>query len=227
MQPNTPLGQVLELAGGLTSKAYVYGTTLSRDSVRAQQRASYLEAVEQLETTLASAPLNGDRSIDAGERAAQLASARSLMERLRRAEPDGRLVLSLPYGATALPADLLMENNDRIVVPPLVRTVGVFGAVYRPASFLLNGASKVRVGDYIELAGGVQRAADRGNVFVVRANGDVLTRRRGALSARVQPGDVIFVPVKTQSSSILAKIRDISSIIFQLGLSAAAVAAIR
>lgn len=227
VKPGTPLADVLELAGGLTPRAYVYGTTFSRESVRSQQRASYLEAVSQLETTLASAPLMGDRTIDASERTAQISSARALLDRLKRAEPDGRLVLSLPYTATALPGDLILENNDRIVVPPRINTVGVFGAVYRPASFLLESAAPTKVQDFVELAGGTQRAADRSNIFVIRASGEVLTRKRGAWGAAVRPGDVVFVPVKTQSSSLLAKIKDISTIIFQLGLSAAVVAAIK
>lgn len=224
--PNTPLSTVLEQAGGLTARAFVYGTRFSRESVRAQQRESFQEAIEQLETTLAAAPLTGDRTIDAGERAAQIAAARATLDRLRQAEPDGRVVLDLPVTASLLPGDLPLENNDRIVIPPRATTVGVFGAVYRPASFLLGPGEPPRVRDFVERAGGPLRAADRGSIFVVRANGAVLTRRRGALSARVLPGDVVFVPVKTQSSSLLAKIRDISTIIFQLGVSAAALAAI-
>ena len=75
-------------------------------------------------------------------------------------------------------------------------------------------------------SGGVTRFADRGQIFLVRANGDVLSRKTGALSATVRPGDVIFVPVKAQSSSVWAKIKDIVQIVFQLGLGAATVAAI-
>lgn len=227
VKPGTPLADVLELAGGLTPRAYVYGSALSRESVRSQQRTSYLEAVSQLETTLASAPLVGDRTIDSTERNAQISAARALLDRLKRAEPDGRLVLSLPYTATTLPGDLVLENNDRLVIPPRINTVGVFGAVYRPASFLLQASAPTNVRDFVELAGGTQRAADRSNIFVVRASGEVLTRKRGAWGAAVQAGDVVFVPVKTQSSSLLAKIKDISTIIFQLGLSAAVVAAIK
>jgi hypothetical protein len=78
----------------------------------------------------------------------------------------------------------------------------------------------------VEQAGGPIRGADRGNIFVVRANGSVLTHKRGALDASVLPGDTIFVPVKTQSSSVLAKIRDISAILFQFGFSALAISAL-
>lgn len=225
--PNTPLEQVIQMAGGLTTRAYVYGTRFSRESVRAQQRRSFLEAVDQMELTLAVAPLNGDRLIDAAERQTQLAAARNFLDQLRRKEPDGRLVIDLAPADQALPSDLLLENNDRIVVPPRVATVGVFGAVYRPASFLLRPGKTERVKDYLEKAGGAVRGGDRENIFVVRANGSVLTKRRGALNARVLPGDTVFIPVRTQSSSVLAKIRDISQIIFQIGFGAAALAAIR
>lgn len=225
--PNTPLEEVVRMAGGLTSRAYVYGTRFSRESVRAQQRQSFLEAVDQLEISLAAAPLGGDRLIDAAERQTQLTAARSFLDQLRRKEPDGRLVIDLTPTDRTLPGSLPVENNDRIVIPPRVDTVGVFGAVYRPASFLLRGSAKKRVRDYVEEAGGTLRGADRGNIFVVRANGSVLTKKRGALSARVLPGDTVFVPVRTQSSSLLAKIRDITQVVFQLGFGAAALAAIQ
>lgn len=223
--PNTPLSQVIEQAGGLTTRAYVFGTKLTRVTVREQQREGYAEAIDQLETMLASAPLSSDQMIAAGEREAQLRAANALLEKLRRSEPDGRLVLDLPYTSSTLPGDLLLENNDSIVIPPRIDTIGVFGAVYRPASFRL-GAATMRVRDYVERAGGATRFADTRNIFLVRANGEVLTRKRGALSAHVHPGDVVFLPVKAQSSSFWAKLRDITQIIFQLGLGAATVAAI-
>lgn len=224
--PNTPLAKVVEMAGGLTSRAYVYGARFFRESVRTQQRRSFLDAIDQMEVTLATAPLNGDRLMDANERQAQLVSARAFIEKMRQKEPDGRLVMDLSPSESMLPGDFAVENNDRIIIPPQVDTVGVFGAVYRPASFLLNDNKPSHVKDYVSQAGGAIRGADKANIFVVRANGSVLTRKQGAMNARVLPGDTVFVPIKTQSSSVWAKIRDISTIIFQFGLTAAAIAAI-
>lgn len=222
--PNTPLSQVVELAGGLTSRAYIYGTKLTRVTVREQQRASYAEAVDQLEAMLVATPLSADTSIAQGDRDSQMKAARELLDKMRSSEPDGRLVLELPYTATTLPGDLLLENNDHITVPARVDTIGVFGAVYRPASFRLTSGGKVR--DFVERSGGPTRFADKGQIFLVRANGDVLSRKRGALNTAVRPGDVIFVPVKSQSTSVWAKIRDTVQVFFQLGLAAATVAAI-
>lgn len=225
--PGTPLGKVVEMAGGLTPRAFVYGTQFSRDSVRSQQRKGFLEAINQMDMAISAAALGGDRLIDAGERQSQLAAAKAYVDKLRLNEPDGRLVLDLKLQTTQLPGDLLVENNDHIVVPPRVDTVGVFGAVYRPASFLLTGRdSKLRVRDYVQEAGGGIRGSDLARLFVVRANGSVLTRQRGAMSAYVQPGDAIFVPIKTQSNSTLAKLRDIATIFFGFGISAAAIASV-
>jgi protein involved in polysaccharide export with SLBB domain len=221
--PNTPLSQVIEQAGGLTQRAYVFGTRLNRVTVREQQRQSYAEAVDQIEMMLAATPLNADPSVGTGDREAQMRAARELLDKMRASEPDGRLVLNLPYSANTLPGDLLLENNDQIIIPPRIDTVGVFGSVFRPASFRLGGG---RVRDYIERSGGTTRYADKGQIFVVRANGDVISRKRGALNAAVLPGDVIFVPVKSQSVSVWAKIRDTVQVFFQLGLAAATVAAI-
>lgn len=224
--PNTPLDEVMARAGGLTSRAFVFGTRLERASVKLQQRDSYREAIDQMEQTILTAPISNSSNVGVENRDAQLLSARAVLQKLRTAEPDGRVVLNLTPASTALPGTLLLENNDRIYVPPRPTTVGVFGAVYRPASFLIGEGTQLRVRDYVQKAGGPLRAADQGTLFLVRANGDVLTKRRGALSARVLPGDIVFMPVKTQSNSLLAKLRDITTIIFQLGIGAAAFVAV-
>lgn len=224
--PNTPLSQVVGLAGGLTPRAFAFGTKLQRTSVRAQQRESFSEAIQQLETSLASAPLISDPSISAADRQNQIAAARATLDRLKLAEPDGRVVLNMAPYANTLPGELLLENNDQIIIPPRPSTVGVFGAVYRPASFLIDGYHPIRVESYIYKAGGTLRSADKNGIFVVRANGEVLSKKRGALKAYVLPGDVVFVPVRTQANTFWAKLRDITSMIFQAGLSAATVVAI-
>ena len=225
VKPGVRLNEVLEQAGGLTPQAFLYGTRFERLSVKLQQRAGFVEAVDQLELALAATPLTSS-NLDAAEQARGVAAARAVLDRLRKSDPDGRLVLELPPEADSLPGAMLLENSDRIVIPPRPSAVGVFGAVYRPASFLVEGPRGNRVRDYLARAGGPIRAADTGRMFVVRANGEVLTRRMGALDAPTLPGDVIFVPVKTQSNNLLAKIRDISTIIFQLGITTAALVAI-
>lgn len=213
--PGTPLSAVLTQAGGLTPRAYAYGTKLTRLSVRDQQRESYNAALDQMETSMVAAALAAN-----GGKAETTVAIHQLIQRLRGAEPDGRLVLNLPVTAQTLPGEMTLENDDRIVVPARIDTVGVFGSVYRPASFSLLGEPPRTVKDYIDRAGGPQRLADKGGIFVVRANGDVISRKKGAMKAKVQPGDVIFVPMRTTPNTTWAKIRDITQAVFQMGLSA-------
>jgi polysaccharide export outer membrane protein len=225
VKPGSSLGAVLEQAGGLTDQAFPFGARLERLSVKLQQRAGFREAVDQLELSLVATPLTSE-SLNEGEQARALASAKAVLDRLRSADPDGRLVMDITAVAASLPGNLTLENNDRLVVPPRPSAVGVFGAVYRPASFLLLGNEGLRVRDYVVRAGGPIRAADTRRLFVVRANGEVLTHKMGALDAPALPGDVIFMPVKTQNNNLWARIRDISTIIFQLGITTAALVAI-
>jgi hypothetical protein len=61
-------------------------------------------------------------------------------------------------------------------------------------------------GWYLRHAGGTNEVANRGEIFVIRANGSVVGRRSGewynsnVLSTRLDPGDVIVVPQKIGGS---------------------------
>ncbi|MDR3430276.1 SLBB domain-containing protein [Silvimonas sp.] len=225
--PGTSMSEVVTMAGGLSSRAYPFSTVFSRVSVRQQQMENYHEALDQMEQALTIAPLTTSSLQDAAERQSQLTAAKSFIDKLRQREPDGRLVLDLSPDSTTLSGNIVLENNDHIFVPAKMHTVGVFGAVFRQASFLLDDAQHLHVKDYIDQAGGPIRGADIGNVFVVRANGSVLSRKRGAMAAPVSPGDTIFVPIKTHSTSVLTKLLNFSTLLFQFGVTAAAVSAIK
>lgn len=226
VSPGMTTGQVIALAGGLTAAAYPFGAKLTRESERIQQQESFNEAIRQMEFSLSSAPLNQDPTPFGGDRNAQLTAARSVLERLRQVKPDGRIVIDVPPTATAIPANIALENNDSLYIPKRASTVGVFGAVYRPSSFVVEDMGRgKRVKDYIELAGGTLRAADRGGIFVVRANGSVLSKRRGAANQRVLPGDLVFVPVRTEPNMFWARLNQITSTVLSLGIATAAVTA--
>ena len=220
--PNTSLADVLQRAGGLTPRAFSYGTELTRVSVRQQQAKGFADALEQLDLSLAAAPLRGPAiGQDTATLQIQLAAARATVEQVRRAQPTGRVILDIAPDASTPPGDIVLENNDRIYVPPRPTTIGVFGAVYRPGSFQI-GVPRT-VGDYVVRAGGAIREADKGRIFVVHASGEVVARNRGALKMRVLPGDIVFVPVKTRSGSVLPAIRDIGTTLLGFGLTGAAI----
>ena len=228
LAPGATIGDLLGQVGGLTGGAFVYGTEVNRESLRQQQQASFDRAISELQLDIAAAPLSAVNSPYTGGVAAATARSQAglaIIDKLKEQKPDGRLVLALDIGATTLPANLTLENNDRIFVPPRPKTVGVFGAVYETGSYLFTPGT--RISTYLQLAGGPKKIADRGDIFVVRANGSVLSSRQVGNFADqpALPGDVVFVPVKT-SAPALEKILAIASVVFQFGITAATLVAL-
>ncbi|MFV0624322.1 SLBB domain-containing protein [Sphingomonas sp. ac-8] len=211
VQPGARLADVVAQAGGLTREAFPYASVITRESVKAQQRESFARAVDDMELLLSTQPL-------VSVNRAQLTSAGNLklieqvVAKMRAREPSGRLVFDLPVTAAALPADLIVENNDIIQVPTRPVTIGVFGAVASPASFAYREGQTI--GDAVESAGGIQSLGDKKEIFVVRANGTVLARGRRTLKMPALPGDLVFVPVEASRGEFWARLRDITSSLF-------------
>lgn len=211
VRPGTPLSQVVQQAGGLTVDAFPYASIITRETVKAQQQESFARAVDDMEMLLSTQPLvSANRAVLSSP--SNKAMIDSVITLMREREPSGRLVFDLPVNATALPGDLIVENNDMVHVPSRPVTVGVFGAVASPASFAYRDG--MTIGDFVKSAGGIQSLGDKGEIFVVRANGTVLARGGRALKARALPGDLIYVPVDANRGEFWARLRDITSSLF-------------
>lgn len=219
--PGTRLADLVAEAGGLTPEAFPYASVITRESVKREQRKSYDRAIEDAEFLLTAQPMTSVNRAQLTQ-PANVALVRSVVDQLRQREPTGRLVFDLPVGATSLPGDLILENNDTVYVPPRPVTVGVFGAVPTPASFSYRAGASIK--DYVRLAGGVQKLGDKGEIFVVRANGTVVSKR--ALGQRALPGDLIFVPIEADRGEFWARLRDITSSLFGGVVAAASVKAL-
>jgi protein involved in polysaccharide export with SLBB domain len=230
------IADALKAAGGLTDAAFVYGTEFTRESVRVTQQQNYERAVRDLETELARYTTS-QRTSTADEAAAQGARATAtsrLIDRLRAVKPNGRVVLQLATDTRALP-DLVLDDGDRILVPPRPTSVGVFGSVYNGGSYLYNDGR--RVDDFLTLAGGPTRGADVSSMFVIRANGSVIADRSDKRSwwsrstsavteAAAEPGDTIFVPEELEKTTFIQNAKDWGLIVSQFGLGVAAILAI-
>lgn len=223
VQPGTRMADVLAEAGGLTREAFPYASVITRESVKYQQRVSYDRAIDDVELLLAAQPLTSVNRAALAQ-PGNLALISDIVEQLRRREPDGRLVFDLPVNASSLPDDLILENNDVVHVPARPVTVGVFGAVPSPASFAWRDG--VTVEDFVKSAGGVQKIGDKGEIFVVRANGTVLASGKRALKAPALPGDLIYVPIDANRGEFWARLRDITGTLFGGLVGAASIAAI-
>ena len=210
-RPGTKLEDVVAQAGGLTPQAFPYASVITRESVKAQQKLSFDRAIKDMEFQLTAQPVVSANRAQLAQ-PGNLALVHSIVEQLRSREPSGRLVFDLPVTAPALPGNVIVENNDTIYVPPRPVTVGVFGAVPSPASFAYREGTSI--GDFIRSAGGVQQLGDKGEIFVVRANGTVLANGKKILRAPALPGDLVYVPIDANRGEFWARLRDITGSLF-------------
>jgi len=228
------INDALKVAGGLTSAAYIYGTEFSRESVRVTQQQNYERALRDLELDFAKSAtsLRTNTADEAAAQSQRTSATGQLIERLRSLRPTGRVVLQMPPDSRELP-DLALEDGDRVYVPALPTTVGVFGSVFNAGSFLWSDSRTMD--DYLRLAGGPTKGADEASAFVIRANGSVVSnlQSKGWFSARssqfvslgTQPGDTIFVPEEINKTTFIQGAKDWTQILYQFGLGIAGIVA--
>lgn len=234
VQPGETLRQVLNRAGGLTSDAYIYGAQLTRESTRREQQKRYNDFLDQLENEVSEAASNLSGRVTSPQQAAtaqtSLASQRDMIERLRKIPMNGRIVLNITpsdRGIGGFP-DLPLENGDRLYVPSQPSTINVIGAVYEQASFLHE--EDYRTVDYLKKAGGPSRSADRSHMFIIRADGSVVSHRinsplfaKSFDELRMYPGDTLVVPTYVNRTTFVRGLLDWSQILSNFGLGAAAI----
>lgn len=223
---NSSVRDAIKAAGGFADAAYIFATEFSRASVQRTQQENYERALRDLETDFARAA--GSQRVGTAEEAASL-QARStatsgLIARLRALKPTGRIVLQMDPKSSELP-DLALEDGDRIYIPARPTTVGVFGSVFNAASYLHTPGRKLD--DYLRLAGGPTKGADEGGVFIVRANGNVISSRQRSgwfnksgdlFELPAEPGDTLFVPEEMNKTTFVQSAKEWTQILFQFGL---------
>ena len=185
MLPNETLRQLVMRIGGVTGNAYIYGAQFTRESTREQQQRRLDEALDKLEAEAARAATERSQNVmskEEGETLGQQVQAqKALIVKLRQIKATGRIVLEVPRNNATIkhmPA-LALEDGDHLFIPAKPSTVSVFGAVYNQNDFIYRDGKDV--GDYLEQAGGPTKDADKGSVYLVKADGSVVSRQQKRL----------------------------------------------
>ncbi len=225
LKAGSTLEDALAAAGGVSSGAYLYGTKLERVTVRTTQEENLKRFVREFKRDVEGASAQKvTNAEDATLSKAREDQGKVLLKSLQELKPDGRMALSMKPNAKKLP-DILVESGDVLTVPPVPYSVTVMGSINGGQvgmAYKANNSAR----DYIQLAGGFSRGADRNNVYVMRASGEFVSASgffSGVGSVEVMPGDAIFVPEDLQKTSFTKELKDWTSIIYQLGLGAAAI----
>ncbi|MCW2247526.1 protein involved in polysaccharide export with SLBB domain [Azospirillum fermentarium] len=218
------LKTLIERAGGLSADAYPAGAIFLREAERRRKKAEFEEQARTLEAGILREQQKGS-----GMRQEDVALARSLADRLRAADPPGRIVVEAdPAELRRFPErDVLLEPGDRIVIPKRPLTVAVSGEVMAPAALRFQAGKAADA--YIHEAGGPSRAADLGRAFLLRPDGSAEPLPLSSWNHRVTavaPGSVIVVPTDPKPFTGLDIFKDIGSVLSQLALTAASIAVI-
>lgn len=231
VSPGETLRSLVERAGGLTAGAYLYGAEFTRKSTQEIEQERLNEYADRMEHQAARSSV----SQGGGSAPGQVAAInRELIARLRQLRPTGRIVLNLrpqSTGGGELP-EMLLEDGDRLLIPPRPATIQVVGSVFNQNAFLFRNGSLAR--DYLQMAGGPSRDADRGQIFILRADGSVTGHGAGRSpfssgieESRLFPGDTVVVPEKNVRPGAMREFLTWTQLFSQLALGSAAVNVLR
>ncbi len=220
------LGDLLERAGGVTQDAYPGGSVFLRESVKANEREQLAILTDRLEAELITLGL----STGAAQQAGNLAAQQSVLQKIKDAEPVGRLVIDLEasLAGDGRATDIELRDGDRLLIPKRPQFVMVMGETQRTAAHLYD--DRASVADYLQKSGGFTRSADKKNLYIVRADGSIEASRgsawlarNGVMNLRLEPGDTIVVPQFLGRARQLDVWRGVSQVLYQLSISIAAI----
>ena len=218
------LSSVIARAGGLTDIAFAEGAVFLRTELRLREQQQLEELAGRLESETAIAATS---ETDDPESAA---ARQALLDQLKATVATGRLVIDLPRILSSPAnddANIVLKDGDRLLIPQQSQTVTIIGEVQYPTSHIFE--LDIGRSEYIDRSGGTTPNADEKRIYVVRADGAVVASTRSRFFRRrdtgdIRPGDTIVVPLDADYMSRLTLWTNVSTILFNFAIAAAAVA---
>ncbi len=206
IQPGERLSTVLERAGGYTKEAYPYGAVLMRRDVREMEARNQRELINRMKAErMQLKDLPETNTDQKNEKLTALAQTDSTLSQLSANPPIGRVVIHISSDINKwknTPADVALRDGDILMIPKKANVVMVSGQVFNPTAISTQSGRSAKW--YLSQAGGLTPIADKKAVFVIRADGSVLSAKNNGgswlsgdpLNATLRPGDTVIVPEK-------------------------------
>jgi protein involved in polysaccharide export with SLBB domain len=209
IRPGERLSSVLQRAGGYTNQAYPYGAVLMRREVREMEARNQMELINRMkaERTQLKALPEGNTQDEKNAKLNALAQTDSTIAQLSTNPPIGRVVIHIQSDIKNwknTPADVALRDGDILMIPKKANVVTVNGQVFNPTAISATSGRSAKW--YLSQAGGLTPIADKKAVFVIRADGSVLSAKNNGgggwfsgdpLNTTLRPGDAVVVPEKT------------------------------
>ena len=206
IEPGERLSSILQRSGGFTAEAYPYGAILTRREVREIQIKSQAELVQRIKEE--QVHINALPEGDADQKNAKLtviAQTQTALQQLETRSPIGRVVIHIPADMskfTNSATDIALRDGDQLFIPKKANYILVQGQVFNPTAVGYVPGKDAKW--YLNQAGGFTQIADKNAVFVIRADGSVLSAKNNsgfwsgdAMKSVLKAGDSIVVPEKS------------------------------
>ena len=221
-------------AGGYNSSAYPKAMVFIRKSVRRLQRTQLNNTILNLQSSVSqNSALTGigSNSQEQLMYRATLMQQTAYLNSLKKLALRGlgRIALNIPDRLRYLKysdQNIKLNAGDKIYIPPKPDFVLVMGAVFNQMAIpYIHGKT---IGWYLRQAGGYRNNANSGEIYLIKANGRIVSRRsyssfwsfiglgNSFMHMQVKPGDTIVVPAEFKAPILwMPLIKDITQIMFQ------------
>jgi polysaccharide export outer membrane protein len=214
LKPDSTLQDLYNLVGNFKKDAFLPGIIFSRESVRERQIESINKSKEDLNKALLT-------SSQKGELLGDLNVIQALSQTIN---PKYLGRISGNYSPESISSkNTILFDGDEIFIPRTPNTISVLGEVLNPIAFEYN--RNIDIISAVNNAGGYQDYADKGKVYVIKANGMVVRNSRNIFvkNIKLEAGDTIIVPRKIITDNrTLASLIPITQVLSNIAFSAAA-----
>jgi len=230
---NEKLSDILKRAGGIKPQGSIEGAIFTRKELAEAEIKRIKEAKSELKRKIlfSSSDSFGASQSTVGNVAGGsvgLDQIQRLVDSTGQDEEEvmGRLVIDLESMLKGDLEDILLEDGDSLHIPKQRQTISVIGEVFVANSHIFR--KSLTLNDYIELSGGSTDFADNDNIYLIKSDGSILAPSEisgffRANSNTINPGDTIVVPLNIQPFNTIKATTEVTQIIYQMALAAAAI----
>ncbi len=223
---NQTLSELIKRAGGIKESGSLEAAFFQREELKEAEKDRFKQAQDELRRKILLSSQSGglgEEALDGNEINALI---ELIPEDIEKTDALGRLVIDLEGIISEATEDVILEDGDKISIPKFKQSISVIGEVFVANSHLFQ--KNLNRDDYINLSGGITTFADKSNIYLIRSDGSILSPSQMSSGFfrsgdNLRPGDTIVVPLQVQPFSGIKATTEISQIIYQMAIAAAAV----
>ena len=188
LEEGESLSELIKRAGGYKPNAYLFGSAIFRKTAADKEKLfaqrNYADTVAYIVSNIG----KPNTSINAD-------AIQFLSEEIKAKNFAGRVIADFNVNniQNNPSKDLLLENNDHIVIPPMKKVLYMFGDFMNPITATYNPNLSIK--DYIKMSGGLKDSANT-KLLVIDPDGKtyIFNANRWAFrdSASLYPGSIIY-----------------------------------